>query len=376
MKIALIAPILPPELNGIGDYSALLARELGKTHQIQIWTGQNTRFEPIPGVSIEPTFRVGDARSFRGLESLAKREKPDWIVLQWSGFGYGPRGLNLELPRTLRRVVKNGDARLALMIHEPFVRTADLKTGIMGGWQRWQFQSLGRTARAIFYSIEPWQREFEGHFAGRVNAHLPVFSNVPFHLVEREIARRALNLDANDFVLGLFGTAHEARLLNRVTDAARAVEKAGLRPVLLYVGPHGDRVRAALPDLRILDQGALESDEISARFAAMDIYLAAFSDGISTRRTSAMAALQHGVPVVGTSGHLTDSIWKTEAGRSILLTEVEDAPGFEAQVSVLTGDEARRSAVGRAGQALYEREFSLEVTARRFVEKLESVSKP
>lgn len=374
MKIALIAPVLPPQLNGVGDYTALLARELSKTHPIQIWTGQNTPFEPILDVGIEPVFRVGDARSFRALEGLAKREKPDWIVLQSSGFGYGPRGLNLELPRTLRRIVKNGDARLALMIHEPFVRATDLKTALMGLWQGWQFRSLGRTSRAIFYSIEAWKTEFEGFFKGRLNVHLPVFSNLPFHAVGREIARQGLNLSDSDFVLGLFGTAHEARLLHRVADAARAVEKANLRPVVLYIGPHGARVRAALPDLRILDQGALEPGAISARFAAMDIYLSAFSDGISTRRGSLMAALQHGVPTVGTSGHLTDSLWKNEDGRAIALAPVESGAAFERKVAELTQDTALRTQLGLAGQRLYEREFSLSVTARRLMESLKSLS--
>ncbi len=372
MKIALIAPVLPPQLNGIGDYSALLARELSKSHPIQIWTGHNTPFDPIPGVKIEAVFRVGETRSFRALETLARREKPDWIVLQHSGFGYGPRGFNPELPRVLQRIVRGTKTRLALMIHEPFVRATSVKTALMSVWQTRQLRSLGRSSAAIFTSIKAWKLELESEFPARLNRHLPVFSNLPLHPVERETARRNLKLAPDDFVLGLFGTAHEARLLGRIGDAARAVERAGFRPVVLYIGPHGARIRAALPELRVLDQGALAAPEVSARFAAMDIYLAAFSDGISTRRGSLMAALQHGVAVVGTSGHLTDNLWARENGISVALAPVADAADFEAQVARLVADEGARRAMGRAGQELYQREFSLEVTARRLLESLES----
>lgn len=372
MKIVFIAATLPPQLNGIGDYSALLARELSKNHRMSIWTAHNTPFAPLPNVEIEPVFRVGEARSFRALEAVARREKPDWIVLQYACFAFGKRGFNLELPRVLRRIARRGDARFALMMHEPFVRVTSFKNALMTTYQRWQLWSLGHSARAIFYSIEPWQLELQRYFKGRVNRHLPVFSNIPFHQIERETARRALGLDDADFALGVFGSAHQSRLTARICDAARAVENAGLRPVVLYIGPSGAATRAAIPEVRLLDQGALAADEISARFAAMDVYLAAFSDGVSTRRTSLMTALQHGVPVVGTSGYLTDDGWKRENGRALWLARVENGAEFGERVRELTSNKPQRSAMGRAGQQLYEREFAIEITARRIMETLEN----
>jgi len=374
MKITFVAPVLPPQINGVGDYTALLARELANDHQVRIWTGHNTPFEPIPGVEIEPLYRVGEPRSFRALETGARQQKPDWIVVQHSQFAWGKRGYNPELPRTLGRIRKGEKSRIALMAHEPFARPINFKLAVMGSWQKRQFHLMGRAAQAIFYSIEAWKLELERGFPHCLNQHLPVFSNLPRHPSGRQSARRALELAPGDFVLGLFGTVHETRLFARFIDAARAVQKAGLRPVVLYIGPHGSRVRAAMPGVGFLDQGALPAAEISPHFAAMDIYLAAFSDGISTRRGSLMAALQHGVPVVGTSGHLTDSLWAREEGRSLALAPVESSEVFEAKVAALIADEAQRWALGNAGRALYDREFSVEVAARRMMKALDSVA--
>lgn len=372
MKIAFIAASLPPQLGGVGDYSANLARELLKTHQMQIWTARNTPFDPIPNIPIEAAFRVGDAKSFGALETLAAREKPDWIVLQYAPFAFGPRGWNPELPRVLARIARRGESKFALMIHEPFVRATDPKTALMATYQRAQLRALGRAAMTVFYSIEPWQNELQSWFPGRANRHLPVFSNIPFHPIEREIARRALGLNPRDFVLGLFGTAHNSRLMGHIQDAARAVERAGFNPVVLSIGPGGASLDATLSGARFLDQGALAEEEISARFAAMDAYLAAFSDGVSTRRTSLLTAMQHGAPVVGTSGYLTDEIWRREDGRALLLAPVEKGEEFGARVEELARDAAYREQIGRAGQELYRREFAVERAAERMMEGLKA----
>lgn len=380
-KIALIAAALPPQLNGIGDYTAILAGELAKTlaktQDVSILTATNTPFEPIPSVDIHPIFHIGDVKSFRALDAWAAREKPDWVVLQYQCFSYGKWGLNLELPRAMRRIsrlAKSGSqTRFALMMHEPFVRATTPKNAIMSVWQRYQLWSLGHSARANFFSIEAWQREFAPWFAGRVNLHLPVMSNIPYQFVEREVARRELKLEKDDFVLGIFGTAHGSRLLKRVLDAVGAARSAGVKPVVLYIGPHEEAMRAALPNVSILAPGALAATEISRHFAAMDIYLATFVDGVSTRRGSLMAALQHGAAVVGTSGQLTDGLWKSENGRSIALAPAEDGEKFAALVSDLAADSEKRRQMGLAARAFYEREFSVEVTARRMVETLDSL---
>ena len=87
-------------------------------------------------------------------------------------------------------------------------------------------------------------------------------------------------------------------------------------------------------------------------------------DGVSTRRGSVMAALQHGVAVIGTAGPLTDPVLRA-AGAAIRLTEVGEPERFAAAAAALAADPAGRAALGAAGRDLYAREFDSAVTAAR-----------
>ena len=58
-----------------------------------------------------------------------------------------------------------------------------------------------------------------------------------------------------------------------------------------------------------------------------------YPDGISSRRTSAMAALSHARPVVTTSGPLTEDVW--EASGAAVLVPVADATGLAEATAAL-----------------------------------------
>ena len=109
--------------------------------------------------------------------------------------------------------------------------------------------------------------------------------------------------------------------------------------------------------------------EIARRLAAADIF-SPLIDGVSTRRGTLMAALQHGLPIVGTAGPLTDSIL-LESGSALSLVAVGDRDGFADEVRRLADEAAERQSMRRAGRRLYER-FRLAVTAERILEEIET----
>ena len=57
----------------------------------------------------------------------------------------------------------------------------------------------------------------------------------------------------------------------------------------------------------------LRGEELSVHLSACDLMIQPYPDGISTRRTSAMAALLHGRAMVTTIGRLTEPLW-SESG--------------------------------------------------------------
>ena len=103
--------------------------------------------------------------------------------------------------------------------------------------------------------------------------------------------------------------------------------------------------------------GPLSEAELPAHVAACDVLIQPYPDGISSRRTTAMAGLALGVPIVTTRGRLTELLWK-ETG-AVRLTEVGDAEAMAAEVMDLVWHAEARTQLGNAGRALYQKMFTL-----------------
>ena len=117
------------------------------------------------------------------------------------------------------------------------------------------------------------------------------------------------------------------------------------------------------------DAGRVAAAEASRHFAAMDVCLAPFRRGVSTRRGSFMAALQQGVATVSTRGSHTDSMLQQADGHAFLLAD--DLEQYRHYACLLLRDPARRAEIAQAGQALYRAAFDWNVIAAHLVEALE-----
>lgn len=371
MKFHIITAALPPQLDGIGDYTACLATELAHSAEVTILTGA-PQPTPIPGVRIETAFSADDSVSVKRIGAFVQADKPDWILLQYNPFSYGRWGLNLHLPEMMRRLRRDSPGtRFALMVHEPFVPIITPQFAVMASWQRWQLWRLGQCADVLFFSIEPWVKRFQTWFPGKPVHHLPVGSNIRRVPITRPEARARLGIPSEAVVLGVFGTASSGRLLGWVKDALDALRSDGVPAQLLYIGPDTAAICAALGKENVLAGGPFPADEVSRRLSAIDIYLAAYLDGISTRRGAFMAALQHGAATVGTQGPLTDNLLEQEVGQAFLLSDVADPKAFTAAVQSLAENAELRQQLGQAARMLYQREFSWETVAAHLLSALD-----
>jgi glycosyltransferase involved in cell wall biosynthesis len=113
----------------------------------------------------------------------------------------------------------------------------------------------------------------------------------------------------------------------------------------------GDRVRF-LEDL--------PPESVAAHLSACDVLLQPFPDGISARRTSAMAGLALGIATVTTEGHLTDSVWP--ASEAVSLAPAGDVATMAGLVLDLLEAPDRSRALGERGARLYRDRFSIERT--------------
>src|SRR5437588_5214533 len=119
MNIVQIVPALPPSINGVGDYSHLLARQLRLAHGITSrfivckpdWTGD----PELEGFEIEKLSRQTAAKLLTKLTEIDVKT----VLLQYVGYGYEKRGCPVWLVRGLEEWKRcNPEARLITMFHE------------------------------------------------------------------------------------------------------------------------------------------------------------------------------------------------------------------------------------------------------------------
>lgn len=368
MRVDLVFPSLPPAHDGIGDHTVRLARAMSTGCDVRILTAQADA-TPIPGVEIQFAFSLNWPWQINGLVEVVTANPPDWLVVQFNQFSYGRWGFNPFLPLALRRLRSAApDVNIAWIAHEDFMPATSLKSALMHFWQRWQFRALGRQADQIFFSIEPWVRKYGPWFPDTPVHHLPIGSNMPLIHEDPSKLRDRLELE-DSFVVGFFGTVR-ARLLGHLAAALDALTDQIENVVLLYVGPDGAALRDALPDVSVLDAGRLPAEEVSRHLRIMDLHLTPFIDGVSTRRGSFMAGLQHAVPTIATNGELTDPLLQRADGTAFLLFPTNDPGAFARGAVALSTDPSRRRQIGREGQRLYEDHFSFEATTPVFLNTL------
>ena len=107
--------------------------------------------------------------------------------------------------------------------------------------------------------------------------------------------------------------------------------------------------------------GEVPTDEMPGMLRGCEFLLQPYPDGISTRRTTAMAGLACGVPVVTNSGWLSESIWHDTS--CVVLAECPTPESLTASAeALLTYPPAARADLGRHAAAVYQSEFAIERT--------------
>jgi glycosyltransferase involved in cell wall biosynthesis len=360
-KLSFITATFPPTVCGVGDHTAQLATALARTHEVKVLTAYGEA-KDLGCVKVEQAFRYDRPRSIFSLVEPIIADKPDWVIVQYDPFSYGARyGFNPYLPLAMNLLKRRSpQIKLGLVVHESFVPVHNWKSIALSLELKAQLWSLARVADAVFTATEPWVGRLIKWFPRKTIKHLPVGSNMPCVSLSRDEARSRLGISQQTTVLGLFGRIQKTRSLEHISQAIKRTRAAGLDVLVLYMGHDADAARRHLGNVALLADGPLAPEEISKRFTAMDVYLMPIDEGISTRRTSLMTGLQHGIATVATSGQATDRLLLREDGKAFLLADVCAPEVFGDHVLDLISNSARRKLLSDGAAQLFSREFTWE----------------
>ena len=314
------------------------------------------------------------ARDLRRAGRLLDRfDGPRRLLVQWVPHGYGYRAMNLPFCLWLwRRARRHGD-RIELIVHEPFLSFGE------GTWRqdcvavvhRLMTVVLLNAASRVWTTIPAWEERLRPYALGRRNLFhwLPVASNIPVvddpPSVDLIRSRYAGARGAEGLIVGHFGT-YDRNTANLLLRSIPALLKNGRKPSMLLLGRGSTSMRDQLirehPGIAndVHATGELESADLSRHLRACDLMLQPYIDGVSGRRTTIMAQLSLGLPVVTTAGKLTEPLWAES--RAVALTPAGDVSRMVEATNRLLGDEGERKRLAAAARSLYLSLFDIEHT--------------
>jgi glycosyltransferase involved in cell wall biosynthesis len=367
--IHFLTPEYPPRHGGVSDHTRQIATELARAGEIvHVWGPSGSVSEAGSAIVVHPdlgSFRPADLRRVSSL--LDTYPAPRRFVVQWVPHGYGQRAMNLPFCLWLWRRSVSGDS-IELVVHEPFVTfSGGVRQLAVAAVQRAMTLIIMGSARRVWVTTRAWTPLIKPYLAGRGVAveWLPVPSNLPpADPVAVDHVRTKYGSGEGGLV-GHFGT-HGALVTSLLADAIVLAADAHRSARFLLIGSGSEAFRSALVgrDRSLADRvsatGLLAPAELSAHITACDVLLQPYPDGVTSRRTTAMAGLFARVPVVTTQGRLTERFWQEEM--PVKLAAVGDAHGIVQHVLRLLADPAERRRQGEAGRAFYDRWFDVRHT--------------
>ncbi|MFL6253460.1 MAG: glycosyltransferase family 4 protein [Pyrinomonadaceae bacterium] len=361
-----------PRVGGVADHTRLVAEGLAaEGDRVCVWCPADVGEMPTPsgGVTVcreLGRFRPSDLR--RAGRALDRFAAPRRLLVQWVPHGYGYRSMNVWLCLWLWGRARLCGDDLTIIVHEPFLAFGEgsRRQDAVALVHRLMTTVLLSATRLVWTTIPKWEACWRPYTLGRrvPFGWLPVPSTTPVvATAEEAAATRALYAPAGVMLVGHFGTYGEviAGTLRELLPRLLSNEEA--RCAVLLLGRGSEAMRAELlrthPELagRIHATGTLPPEALSRHLAACDLLLQPYPDGVSTRRTSVMAGLAHGLAVVTTKGRLTESLWQ-ESG-AVLLTDPGDVAGMARAVCELLSDAAKREGLGELARATYRLHFDL-----------------
>jgi glycosyltransferase involved in cell wall biosynthesis len=286
------------------------------------------------------------------------------LLVQWVPHGYGYHSLNLPFCIWLWWRARRGD-HVEIMLHEAFLRFFE------GNWRqdaaallhRVMTIVLLRAARRVWMSTPSWEKDWKPYALGRKIPFvwLPVPTTIPVHSAsESGLELKARLVPPGSKLIGHFGT-YGKNVAPMVERIAAKLLSGRIDLVLLLLGQSSETFREQLVRLnprlapQVVASGHLESEGISRHLQACDVLIQPFPEGASARRTSLIAGLAHGAPIVTTLGPMTEPFWETTDAVVSVPVEREDL--FTLEIERLLGDPAEMVRLRKMSRRLYEAYF-------------------
>ncbi len=303
--------------------------------------------------------------------------RADWVLLQYTALAWSSRGIPfgaLRIPKALG-LPSEGGMSFGVVFHDartfPGTRVID---ALRRRCQRYVMQRLFETAGRVILTVPAEKIAWlpAPVHSGKA-AFIPVGANLP--PVVPNPSQEGSQRDAP--AVAVFGVTGGEMIRREASDIAHAVNQAAAkigRLRLVVLGRNAIEAREPLQrqldssrvELQVL--GVLPAAEVAQVLSQADVLL--FVRGhISSRRSSALAGIACGLPVVAYRGEETAAPI-TEAG--VVLAEEGNRKGLAVALESVLRDAALRQTLRERSRLAQEKYFSWKAIAARYAEVLRS----
>lgn len=362
-----ITPRYPPQIDGLGDYARLLARELRRGAGIE---GRFVVGDPVwrdPNGPAEFPIQVVQRRSAAGL--AAQLDGREVIVLHYVGYGYQSRGVPMWLVGGLEQWKKAKQSRrLVVVFHELWSSGPPWRSEFfLHPLQRWLVIRLLRACDAAMTSTLTMARMLEAIEPGKT-AFQPIANSLP------AIAPTGRAWHAGGAVRVAFFGQEATRLASVEAHLAlvRALHDKGLLKGIDVVGrgacagpsPSADvrRLCDCVPAETVDVAGNVSAEEGARRLARADLFLSSYRSDLACKSSALTAALACGcLPVLPEARNAAP----LAEGRELLACD--GSPEAVARLVERIGRESL-APLAQEGLGWIARHASWQTTARRIAE--------
>jgi Glycosyl transferases group 1 len=313
--------------------------------------------------------KIGWPQAFAQLQASARAWRGQWVLVQYTALSWSARGFPQRVIRVLK-LLKSAGCRAAVVFHdvEPFPGSR-LVDQVRRMFQVRVMRSIVKIADAAIFTVPPekvtWlsQRSVNSFF-------VPVGPNLPIPEITNSPVHSTLTIG----VFSITGGEAGARETKIIVDAVREASQKLGRLRLSIFGRHAElreaELRRGLQDCSVdlSIEGVIDPEGVVQRFSDCDVLF--FVRGpISSRRSSAIAGIACGLPVIAFSGSETAAPI-TEAG--VLLVPNDSLEPLRTALVRVLSDPVLRADLSSRSRAAYQQYFSWSAIAARYAAVLSS----
>lgn len=368
---AILTGEYPPQPGGVSDYTRLLARGLAKAgNEVHVWAAHSDKAATCDaGVRVHSLPDQFGIASLVALDDALNRlDRRCRILVQYVPHAFGCSAMNVPFCLWL---LSRRKQPIWIMFHEvvfPFVPDQPWRHAMLAVVTRLMAVAVVRAAERAFVSIPAWEQLLQPYArSGLPIQWLPVFSNLPPGVSAAATAavRRRVAPNPESKIVGHFGT-YGASIAETLLELLREILKRDTSRIALLIGRGSEEFVAKMlrEDStlagRILASGGISDETAAAHLRACDLLVQPYPDGASSRRSSLLAGLALGMPILTTEGALSEPLWR-ESG-AVALVPAGDLKAMVQEADKLLGNPCRRQQLSTRARELYQAHFSIERT--------------